>query len=89
VFPEGARSLDGKIKDFKKGVGIIAKELNVPIIPTAIHGTFEMLPPDKTFPRPAKVSVSFGKPIYPGNMDYDEIVKRLREGVLRMMGEGR
>jgi long-chain acyl-CoA synthetase len=89
VFPEGTRSHDGKIKEFKKGVGIIAKELNVPIIPTAIHGTFEMLPPDKTFPRPAKVGVSFGKPIYPGNMDYDEIVKKLREEVLKLLAERR
>jgi len=89
VFPEGARSPDGKIREFKKGVGIIAKELNVPIVPTAIHGTFEMLPPDKTFPRPVAVRVSFGKPIYPGNMDYDEIVKKLRGEVVKMMGEGR
>ncbi len=87
VFPEGARSSDGKIKEFKKGVGIIAKELEVPIIPAAIHGTFEMLPSDKSFPRPAAVRVSFGKPIYPGTMDYDEIIKRLREEVVKLLAE--
>lgn len=89
VFPEGNRSRDGKTKEFKKGVGIIAKELNIPVIPVAIQGTFAMLPRDKSFPRPAKVSISFGKPIHPDTMDYDEIVKRLREGVVKMMGEGR
>ncbi len=89
VFPEGTRSLDGGTKEFKKGVGIIAKELNVPIIPAAIRGTFEMLPPDRMFPRPAKVNVSFGKPIHPKEMDYDEIVKRLRQEVVMMLGESR
>ncbi|OGW56011.1 MAG: hypothetical protein A2Z46_07780 [Nitrospirae bacterium RBG_19FT_COMBO_55_12] len=88
VFPEGNRSRDGKIKEFKKGVGIIAKELNMPVIPVAIQGTFAMLPRDRSFPRPAKVSISFGKPIHPGTMDYDEIVKRLREEVVKMMGDG-
>ena len=87
VFPEGTRSLDGKTKEFKKGVGIIAKELKVPIIPTAIRGTFEMLPPDKTFPRPAKVSVSFGKPIYLQDLGYDEIVKKLHAEVSKLLQE--
>ena len=59
----------------------------MPIIPTAIRGTFEMLPADKIFPRPAKVGVSFGKPIYPDNMDYDEIVKKLHAAVSAMLQE--
>ena len=36
VFPEGTRSRDGRIKEFKKGVGIIARELNIPLVPVAI-----------------------------------------------------
>ncbi len=85
VFPEGTRSRDGGIKEFKKGVGIIAKELNIPIIPVAISGTYEMLPSGKRFPKPSKVSVSFGKPIHPRDKDYDEIVKTLYQEVVKMM----
>ncbi len=85
VFPEGSRSRDGRIKEFKKGVGIIAKELNVPIVPVAIRGTYEMLPPGRLFPRPARISVSFGKPVYPGGKDYDEIVKTLYGEVVKML----
>lgn len=85
VFPEGARSRDGNLKEFKKGVGILAKELNVPLVPVAINGTFEMMRPGKLFPRPGKVGVSFGKPIYPGEMEYEEIVKQLRDDVVDLL----
>jgi long-chain acyl-CoA synthetase len=87
VFPEGTRARDGKLHEFKKGVGIIAKELNVPIVPVAIRGTYEMLAPGKTVLKPAKVTVTFGKPILPGDRDYDGIVKDLYEKVAGMMGE--
>lgn len=89
VFPEGSRSRDGGVKEFKKGVGIIAKELNIPIIPAAITGTYEMLPPGKLFPKPSKVSVSFGRAIYPEGKDYDEIVKTLRGEVVKMLENSR
>jgi long-chain acyl-CoA synthetase len=85
VFPEGGRSRDGSIKEFKKGVGIIARELNIPVIPVGIKGTYEMLAPGKRFPRPVKVTVSFGKPIYPGDLDYDGIVKKLYEEVAGLL----
>ena len=81
IFPEGARSRDGNIKEFKKGVGIIAKELRVPLVPVAISGTYQMMASGKLFPRPAKVTVSIGKPVHPGEKDYGEIVRSLHEEV--------
>ena len=79
VFPEGSRSRDGKIKEFKKGVAIIAKELNVPLVPVAITGTFEMMRPGQLFPRPGKVTVTFGKAALSGRDglrgDHEETVR--------------
>jgi long-chain acyl-CoA synthetase len=89
VFPEGTRARDGKLHGFKKGVGIIARELNVPIVPVAIRGTYEMLAPGKAVLKPAKVTVTFGKPVLPGDRDYDEIVKDLYERVAGMQLEVR
>jgi long-chain acyl-CoA synthetase len=43
IFPEGGRTYDGNLMPFKKGVGILSKELNVSLIPTLIEGTFEAL----------------------------------------------
>ncbi len=81
VFPEGSRSRDGELKEFKKGVGIIARELNVPIVPVAIRGTYAMLPPGRRWPRPAKLVVSFGKPMLPAGREPEEIVSDLRDAV--------
>ena len=85
VFPEGSRSRDGSIKEFKKGVGIISKELNIPIVPVAISGTYAMLPSGRLFPKPSKITVSFGKPVHPSGRDYDEIVKTLYGDVVKML----
>jgi long-chain acyl-CoA synthetase len=87
VFPEGSRSRDGRIKEFKKGVGIVAKELGVPVVPVSIRGTYEMLPPGRNVPYPSKITVSFGKPVHPGGKDYDEIVRTLHQEVVRLSEE--
>ena len=88
VFPEGGRSRDGRIKEFKKGVAIVARELNVPLIPVAIRGTYAMLATGMRFPRPARVSLVFGKPVYPGDMDYEGIVRKLYGEVVHLLDEG-
>ncbi len=44
IFPEGSRSKDGNLRDFKPGAFILAKELNLPILPIAVSGTCHALP---------------------------------------------
>ncbi|MFA6816665.1 MAG: AMP-binding protein [Lentisphaeria bacterium] len=66
LFPEGTRSFDGSLGDFKKTFAILGQELRVPIVPIAIEGAFQVLPRGKKFPhlfRP--VTVSFLPPVYP------------------------
>jgi len=64
LFPEGNISPDGKLLPFKKGVGVLAKELNIPLIPTLISGAFEALPRGNKFPRFNKIKIIFGKQCY-------------------------
>ncbi len=63
IFPEGTRSRTGQLQGFKPGLGLLARELNVPIVPAYIGGTREALPVGKLLPRPNKVKVLFGPPI--------------------------
>jgi len=85
VFPEGGRSVDGRIMPFKKGVGILARELKVPLIPTYIEGSVDVLPRGAWLPRFKRVRITFGAPLTPddtGELDYQEIADRLREKVI-------
>ncbi|MFQ5988948.1 MAG: AMP-binding protein [Candidatus Methylomirabilales bacterium] len=92
VFPEGSRTIDGEIKPFKKGVAILAKELNLPILPLRILGSFEIWPRGKRFPRLHPLTIIFGPPVsveellregpIPSGADlYEVIAARLRERV--------
>lgn len=65
LFPEGTRSIEGKLQPFKPGVSSLSFELGVPIIPTYIAGAYEVLPKGSVFPKPGIIRVYFGKPIYP------------------------
>jgi long-chain acyl-CoA synthetase len=69
IFPEGGRSFDGEVMSFKKGIGVLAGELNIPVIPAFIKGSFKALPRGSMFIRPAKIEVIFGKPVAMSDID--------------------
>ncbi len=82
VFPEGARTRDGRLMEFKKGVAVLSKELGVPLVPTYIKGSYEAMSIRDRFPKPAKVKVVFGKALYPVEYkDYDRLTEKLRLSV--------
>jgi 1-acyl-sn-glycerol-3-phosphate acyltransferase len=63
VFPEGTRTPDGRLQEFKQGAFKIAVRAGVPIVPVSIRGTFRLLPKTTLAPRPGRVDVIIGKPI--------------------------
>ena len=63
IFPEGTRSRTGELQDFKAGLGLMAWELKVPIVPTYISGAYRALPAGRFLPRPHRLNVTFGSPI--------------------------
>lgn len=62
VFPEGIRSPDGRIHDFKKGFGILAKEADAVLVPILIEGAFEAWPRTAVFPKIHPIKVKIGPP---------------------------
>ncbi|MDI6758762.1 MAG: AMP-binding protein, partial [Candidatus Omnitrophota bacterium] len=87
VFPEGMRSIDKEVKEFKKGAGILLKELGIPVIPVYIQGSHYSWPRGSKFPRLHPIKVIFGQPLYAKQLgdDYETITKRLREEVLKLI----
>ncbi|MFA7027252.1 MAG: 1-acyl-sn-glycerol-3-phosphate acyltransferase [Sulfurovum sp.] len=81
VFPEGARSRDRELLEFKKFFAILSVELNIPVVPTVLDGTFESMPAGRLFPRPSPVVVKYLEPIYPEGLSYDELTERVKEAI--------
>lgn len=72
IFPEGQRSFDGSLQEFKKGAAILATEIDLPILPVAIDGAFRIWPRKSWRFRLAKVKITFGEVIGPQNLTIGE-----------------
>jgi len=64
IYPEGTRSPDGRLYRGRTGIIRIALEANVPIIPVALQGTFDIQPPGTIIPKIKRVTITFGEPLY-------------------------
>ena len=92
LYPEGERSVDGEPKMFKRGAGLLAAHMNVPIYPVAIEGFFEAWPCGKGLRKFATLKMKFGDPILPPNDGSPEEVeavvsKRVQLAVVKMWEE--
>jgi long-chain acyl-CoA synthetase len=82
VFPEGRRSPDGRLLPFKGGIGLLARNLNVPVVPVTIDGLFEIARQARHSAPRGAVSVTIGKPIiYSAEDEPDSIAKDLESRV--------
>lgn len=78
IFPEGTRSKDGQLGDFKRLFAILSKELAVPVIPVSINGAYQALPKGALIPIPFRqISVTFQQPIFPENNTYESITNQV------------
>lgn len=96
IFPEGELSIDGSIKKFRKGVGILAKELNVPLVPVLIEGSYLAWSRGMRFPKLSKMSIKFGAPFTPDKLliksadipeldEYQTISYNMEKGIREMI----
>ena len=63
IFPEETETKDGELQPFKAGIGLLASELNVPVVPIMLRGLFEVKKRKQRFVKPGTVSITFGDPI--------------------------
>lgn len=63
LFPEGTRTTDGTMKEFKASVGYLAVNNAVPVLPVYLHGLFEALPKGALIPRRRTLEITIGRPI--------------------------
>jgi len=84
VFPEGARTQDGEMKPFMEGIGLLAKNLNVPVVPLRIEGLFRLKRERKRFAGPGDVRVILGQPVVLLGDDSAAITQQLYERVANL-----
>ena len=83
IFPEGARTRDGQLQEFKKTFAILAQELNVPIYPFVLKGAYEAFPYNKKFPKRHDISVQFLEKIDPQNKTVEELVEETKDKIAK------
>jgi long-chain acyl-CoA synthetase len=87
IYPEGTRSLSGEMQPFKPGVGLLAVELGVPVVPIHLRGVYAVLPKGSGVPRRGPVEVTVGAPLrFPPGMDHGQAAQQLEREIRRLSG---
>lgn len=90
LFPEGTRSLDGRLRGFKAGVAHLAANTGAPVVPVYLQGTHRLLPRGKAVPRPSAVCVHVGEPLCAGPEEgARRFNTRLEEAVIALAAQAR
>ena len=92
VFPEGTRSPDGEVKEFKHGAFLLAQHSKFPVVPVSITGTYEMLPRHGWCFRPGTIHIRMGEPIPTRDLSHQEsrdLVRRVGETIIENLKKGR
>jgi len=103
IFPEGTRGDEGVIRPAKAGAGMLAVLSGAAVVPVYVSGSGRAWPRERRFPRPAKVTVTFGEPLRfeaergadrkrqyeVASREMMDAISRLRNGIIAGTGRGR
>jgi 1-acyl-sn-glycerol-3-phosphate acyltransferase len=81
LFPEGTRSVDGNLGEFKQGSFSLALDAGVRVVPVAIRGSRLCLPKKKLLVRPGEVTIDIGEPLAPDGMKKSDLMVIVREKI--------
>jgi 1-acyl-sn-glycerol-3-phosphate acyltransferase len=84
VFPEGGRTPNGKLKPFLSGAAFLAIRAQVPLVPMALHGVYDLLPQHTHHFYPGRLTLSVGKPIPTTGLnhhDAEALTEQLRQAI--------
>lgn len=91
IYPEGTRTLTGKLQKAKTGVARLALDANVPVLPIGLIGTFKILPKGKIIPNKKKAIINIGKLIYfdkyYGKENNKKILRLVTDNIMKKIAE--
>ncbi len=87
VFPEGTRSVDGRVAPFKRGVLLLVKKTGATVVPAGVRGSFEAFPRGRRFPRLfRRCSIAYGAEMRADEVTADGGLDELRRRVALLSG---
>jgi long-chain acyl-CoA synthetase len=85
VFPEGRRTRDGGLQNFRPGIGMMAVRLRIPVVPIYIGGMFQVYSREDTWPKTGPVHVSIGKPMrFAANTRIEDATQAIRVAIVKL-----
>lgn len=88
MFPEGTRSQDGRLQEFKPGVGFLATETGAPVIPVHVRGSHRVMPKGQPVPLPGPVKIRIGRPLSVARGETSRAFTKRVEDAVRDLGSG-
>ncbi len=82
MFPEGTRTHDGSVGDFKPGPAALAARCGVPVLPACIEGAFACWPRTRPLPRPGRVAVAFGRLVPTAEREPAVVTEEVRDQIV-------
>jgi 1-acyl-sn-glycerol-3-phosphate acyltransferase len=86
VFPEGQRTPDGKLQPAQPGLGLVIAKTLAPVVPMRIFGAYDAWPIHQERPRPGRITIVVGQPIFFTTQDVEgggkELYQRLSQQVM-------
>ncbi len=92
IFPEGTRSRDGNLGEFKRGGFVLALQTGATIVPVGIHGSREILPAEGYTLKPGEIYMAIGEPIKTDDLtveDKNHLLDRTKKSIERLMAEAK
>jgi long-chain acyl-CoA synthetase len=88
IFPEGITTPDGQLLPFQAGIGLLAAQLNLPVVPIRLTGLFDLRQAERRIARPGHIRVTIGEPVrFPAGQDANEIARELQNLVAELESE--
>lgn len=86
IFPEGTRTRNGRVGNFKRGAFFMARDLHLPFVPTSVDGPFQILPKGGWWIQPHRITLKFHEPIDTTDLTQDnmqEYIDRVRDIIVK------
>jgi 1-acyl-sn-glycerol-3-phosphate acyltransferase len=90
VFPEGGRTPNGELQNFLSGAAYLAIRAQVPLVPIALSGVYDLLPIHTRHLHPGKLMLKAGEAIDTTGMSVrqtDELTEQLRAAIRALVGQ--